>query len=153
MSLSTQEALRDAYRSAVREHLQRSLRTGEDWDRFNAIQGEAEERLKTENEAYRRDYPARLAEAKQIILREEHGVRLDHPLPPGAMKHADANTLHQKADTRVQRDHQRRCAAIREDAHARYVDLTDDIRQRDQSNLTSNFNQKVQRKRTGPTHI
>lgn len=131
MSLSAADAVQDAFRAAVRSDLQKRLHTGADWDRYSAIVAEATERIAAEDRAFARDYPQRMADAKEIILREEHGVRLDQPLPPGIESQSDATTLEHLAKDRVDKDHARRCAAIRRDEMNAYSDLLTDIRSRD----------------------
>ncbi|OIQ26168.1 MAG: hypothetical protein BM562_16640 [Alphaproteobacteria bacterium MedPE-SWcel] len=131
MSLSTTETVGDVFKRALQDHLQKSLRTGEDWDRYKAILRDTDARLMSEQVAYKRDFSQRMAEAKQVILREESGVRLDQPLPPGAQKHSDADALDRKAGIRVQQDHDRRVAAIKKDELDAYRSLTAEIRQRE----------------------
>lgn len=148
MSLSTTDSIKEAFHRAVRENLQLSLLTGEDWDRFKDIQRETDARLMTEQATYARDYTARIADAKEIILREENGVRLDEPLPSWAERHSDADALQRKADARVSRDHQQRCAAIKSDELNKFQDLKSEIRMRDTP--TRSFNRSTTRDRSGP---
>lgn len=151
MGLDDRESLQDAFRRAVRERLQKSLRTGEDWDRFKAIERETDARLMTEQAAFKRDYVLRLAEAKEIILREENGIRLDLPVPPWVEKHSDAEQLDQKARTRVQEDHQRRIGVIKKDALHAYQDLTAEIRARDAPEQHASLAQTWKQTRSGPS--
>ncbi|MEL6313531.1 MAG: hypothetical protein AAFQ60_05725 [Pseudomonadota bacterium] len=131
MPLSTTEAVQNAFKRAVLDHLQKSLRTGEDWDRLKAIQRQADARLMAEQSAYKRDFSRRMAEAKQLILREENGVRLDEPLPPWAEKHSSADALDRKAGERVRQDHERRIETITRDETDAFRELTAEIRARD----------------------
>ncbi len=131
MSLSTTETVGDVFKRALQDHLQKSLRTGEDWDRYKSILRDTDARLMSEQVAYKRDFSQRMAEAKQVILREESGVRLDQPLPPGAQRYSDADALDRKAGIRVQQDHDRRVAAIKKDELDAYRALTAEIRQRE----------------------
>ncbi|MDJ0630569.1 MAG: hypothetical protein QNJ44_20095 [Rhodobacter sp.] len=85
----------------------------------------------SEETAYKRGFSQRMAEAKTIILREENGVRLDEPLPPWAENRSGAEALDRKAGARVRQDHDRRCAAIKEDEMAAFQVLTAKIRARD----------------------
>ena len=151
MSLSTEDRLQDAFRRALREDLQRNLRTPEDWDRFKAIQRETDARLMTEQARYARDYTKRLAEAKEVILREEHSVRLDKPLPPWAARQSDAEALQVKADTRVRRDHDQRCAVIKRDELTRVQELSSDIRARDAPQRAQTLTQTWSQGRSGPS--
>lgn len=131
MSLSTDDIVQTAFKNAVQEHLQKNLRTGEDWDRFKAIQREIDARLMTEQAAYKRDFSQRMAEAKQLLLREENGLRLDEPLPSWAERHSSADGLDRKAGERVEQDHDRRIASIKRDEIDAFRDLTAEIRARD----------------------
>lgn len=155
MSLSTTDAVNETFQRTVQGHLQKALRTGEDWDRFNAIKEETSQRLEAEEQAYAGEFSERMAEAKQIILREEYGVRLDQPLPPGAEQHSDADALERKAGTRVLEDHRRRTAAIKKDECDRFRDLTAEIRARDAPTPTQSQHQDRSQdrspNRSGPT--
>jgi hypothetical protein len=149
MTLSTTEAVRETFLEATRQSLTRALRTGEDWDRYKAIVQETNARLEAEQASYASDYPARLADAKEIILREEHGVRLDQPLPPGAARVSDKDSLHRKAEFRVRHDYDRRVAAIKADELEHYRTLTADIRARDAPAATQSLGRSQDR--SGPT--
>jgi hypothetical protein len=153
MSSSTTDAVREVYRRAVQEHLQKSLRTPEDWDRFKAIKREEDARLMQEQAAFKRDYTQRMAEAKQMILREEHGVALDHPLPSWAEKQSDAERLTEKAHARVTVDHSRRTSAIRRDSTDAYTDLTAEIRARDAPAQERTLTQSFEQSRSDPKRI
>ena len=131
MSLSTQESVKEGFRRAVRENLARTLKTPEDWDRFKSILRETDARLVMEQAAHARDYQQRIAEANEMILREENGVRLEEPLPPWVHKHSDADLLEHKAQARVQQDYDRRVAAIKKDELDGFQDLAAEIRARD----------------------
>ena len=151
MNLDDRESLQDVFKRAVRERLQKALRTGEDWDQFKAIEREADARLMTEQAAYKRDYLLRLAEAKEIILREENGVRLDLPVPPWVEKHSNAEQLDQKARARVQQDHQRRIGAIEKDALHAYQDLAAETRARDAPEQQTSLTQTWKQAHSGPS--
>ena len=152
MKLSTEEAVRKMFAEATRHNLARSLKTGEDWDRFNDIIKEATFRIEAEQAAHARDYQTRIAEANEIILREENGVRLDQPLPPGVEKHSDADRLQTKAEARVHQDYRRRIAAINADELHQYRDLTNQIRMRDRPEQVSpSRSQSPEQSRSGPS--
>lgn len=153
MPLSTTHAVKETFRRAIREDLKRALHKGEDWDRFNATQRETDARLMSEQAAHAREYTQRIAEAKEIILREENGVRLDQPLPPGAMRHSDADALQAKADIRVRQDYDRRIAAITRDELDHFKELAAEIRARDAPTPSINPTQDRSHDRSGPTRI
>lgn len=150
MSLSTSASVHETFSRAVRENLQRALKTGEDWDRFKAILRETDARLMAEQAAHARGYRDRMAEAKEIILREEHGIRLDEPLPTWAIRQSDSEMLDQKAHTRVRQDYDRRLAVIRKDELDRYPDLSAEIRARDTPTQAFNRAQNRSHDRSGP---
>lgn len=151
MPLSTTDAVREAFVEATRQSLARSLRTGEDWDRYKSIIQETQARLEAEQAAHARDYPTRIMEAKEIILREEHGRRLDRPLPPGAAKFSNKDALQSKAERRVRQDYDRRIAAIKTDELDQYRALTADIRARDAPERPQTQFQNRAPSRSGPT--
>lgn len=130
MPTDTEAAVREIFRRAVQQDLTRSLRTNADWDRFTDIASETARRVNAETEAFQRDYGQRLAEARQIILREENGIALDQPLPPGTEPQSDKTELDRKADARVRHDHARRLAAIQADETDQYRTLRKSIRAR-----------------------
>lgn len=153
MTTETQSVVRAAYERALQEHLQKNLRTGADWDSFNMIRRDLDARLMTEQAAFKRDYSQRLADAKQIILREENRVGLDKPLPPWVDKHSNAEALLAKADTRVRADHARREATIRRDANDAYLALSADIRARDTPAVKQDFDHVNAPTRSGPKRL
>lgn len=151
MPLSTEDTLKTMYLEAARSNLARSLKTGEDWDRFNEIVQATSARIEMEQAAHAHDYLTRIAEAKEIILREENGVRLDHPLPPWAEKHSNAEQLQSKAELRVRRDYDLRIAAIKSDELDQYRSLTNTIRMRDAPDQNPSRSIRQSFNRTGPS--
>lgn len=151
MSLDTTEAIMEEFRSATREHLAKHLRHDADWARFRKIESEANQRLTQEEAEWRRDYHARLAEARQIILRETHGNLLEQPKPEGIEDIPDRQALDVKADQRIRQDHQRRLAAIKQDEIDRYQALRDTLRARDRlQGFAAHAFERV-RTRSGPS--
>ncbi len=153
MTLTTREAIQGAFLEATRKALQRDLETPQDWDRYIEIVAETDARLAAEEHSHAHDYQRRIAEAKEIILREENGIRLDRPLPPGVDKHSNPEELREKADARVRQDYGRRLTAIRKDELEQYRDLTAEIRARrtreSSPDLQQDWNRSV--RRSGPT--
>lgn len=115
MSLSTTDHVYSIFYEATKQALTRHLRTGEDFQRFAAIAHEAESRIATEQADFREHYHTRLAEAREVILREKTGQRLDKPRPRDLPHISDQAVLDTHADARVRHDHQRRIAAIKSD--------------------------------------
>lgn len=149
MSLSTTDRLHELFLESTRASLARNLRQPEDWDRYKAIVRTADARIMTEQAEYARSYKTRIAEAQEVILREEHGRRLDQPLPPGALKFSDKDALQTKADSRVRRDHQNRIKVITKDELAAYQDLLATIRDRDRLTQSQSLTRTFER--SGPT--
>jgi len=151
MSLSTTEAVREVFRLATQQALTRALRTPEDWQAFTTIAKEADARIRGETGAFKRDYGARLAEARQVILREGSGRILDIPKPRDTADVPDKARLDQRADTRVRHDHTRRLAAIRTDEIDAYQNLRETVRSRDarQGQAKTEFNRA--QARSGPS--
>ena len=151
MPISTTAAVRGLFVEATRQSLARSLRAGQDWDRYKAIIQEASGRLEAEQAAHAREYSSRIAEAKEIILREEHGVRLDHPLPPWVDKRSSTDALQSKAEIRVRQDYDQRITAIKADELDQYRALTNDIRMRDAPDQSPSRTIRQSFNRTGPS--
>lgn len=115
MSLDTTQAIHEEFRKATWEHLMKQLKHDGDWDRFNQIAWEAVQRNEQEKAEWQQSYHMRLAEAKQIILRETHGNILEPPKPKGVESIPDKDALNFKADSRIRADHEQRLAVIKQD--------------------------------------
>lgn len=131
MHLSTQEAIYEEFRNATRDHLMKNLKHDGDWGRFNEIENIAAERIAQENQEWQQSYHSRLAEARQIVLRETHGNILEPPKREGIDAIPDRKTLDAKADQRIRIDHDQRLAAIKLDELNHYQELRHVIQYRD----------------------
>ncbi|MEO0624689.1 MAG: hypothetical protein AAFU49_12955 [Pseudomonadota bacterium] len=131
MSLSTTDQVHTVFYEATKQALTKHLRTGEDFQRFATIAREAEARIAAEQVDFREHYPTRLAEAREVILREKTGQRLDKPRPRNAPHISDQAVLDHHADARVRHDHQRRIEAIKSDELHELALLRQDIFKRD----------------------
>lgn len=151
MSLSTTEAIYDTFRQATRENLVKHLRHEADWTRFRAIEDETLQRLAQETQDWQDSYHGRLAEARQIILRETHGNILEPPKPEGVEAIPDKQALDVKADQRIRQDHQRRLAVIKQDELDQYDELRDVIRKRDRLKDFAKAEFTQAQKRSGPS--
>ena len=151
MTRDLKASIQDVFRRALQNHLQQALRTGEDWDRFQSLRRATDAKILAEQTAYKRDFPKRMAEAKQLILREETGIRLDQPLPPGAERHSSADALDRKAGTRVRQDHDRRISAIKQEELTAFRDLAAEIRVRDAPAPVRDVFQDRSQDRSGPS--
>ena len=132
MTLSTGENVREMYRLALQQDIAKQLKAKPDWDRFLVIAKEGEDRLTDETASYRDNYTQRLAEARAQVLRERTGLHYDQPRPVGAPDPINNDEIERVAELRVQHDHVRRRAAIREDEIDGYRDLRADLQSRTQ---------------------
>ena len=132
MSLSTENDVRETYRLSLEENLKKALKTQQEFDRYKAITVEAAQRIDTEKEAFQTHYQTRLTEAREVILREQETLRLEHPKPSWAVDASpSADKIDLLARNRVQADHEARIAAIRVDQVDQYKALKEDVRDRD----------------------
>ncbi|MEM1150488.1 MAG: hypothetical protein AAGI03_08005 [Pseudomonadota bacterium] len=133
MMLRPSEAVHEVHRLALQQALTRSLKTDRDWARFNAIVEEAATRVDAEKADFRHDYQTRLAEARQTVLREQSKHSFDHPAPTGTTRTPlSPERVDILAMNRVQADHEKRIAAIRQDEVDGYHGLSADVRARDE---------------------
>lgn len=130
MTLATQEAIYEEFRTATREHLMKHLKHEGDWKRFNEIKEQADERTTMEHKDWQENYHSRLADARQIILRETHGNVLEEPKPDGIKAIPDRRALDVKADQRIRQDHKRRLSVIKQDELDQYQDLREFLKDR-----------------------
>ncbi|MGD1926642.1 MAG: hypothetical protein ACFB03_21040 [Paracoccaceae bacterium] len=131
MSLSTTEAVQEVHRLALQQSVSRILGTEHEWARFNTIVRKAAERVDGEKADFKHDYQTRLAEARQVILREQSKHTLDYPTPTGTEKAPPRpGRIDIMAINRVQFDHEKRIAAIRQDEVDGYRGLSATVRER-----------------------
>lgn len=133
MTGSSAETVRETYRLALQQSLQKKLKTQKDWDRYVAIASQSAERVDQENAAYRRDLMARLAEARAVVLREHEARHLTLKPPMGAesSRPLSADAVEYLAGERVRIDHAQRLTAIRKDEIHALKEMREDIRKRD----------------------
>ncbi|MEL7444326.1 MAG: hypothetical protein AAGK02_00760 [Pseudomonadota bacterium] len=132
MRLSTAEAVQEMHRVALQQTLTRALKTDRDWAQFNAIARGAATRVDAEKADFRHDYQVRLAEARQAVLREQNTRALELRAPGGSTPAPPSpEKIDVLATNRVQADHERRIAAIRQDEVDAYRGLGADIKARD----------------------
>ncbi len=151
MTESTAEAIHQAYRQAKRQHLMNHLRHQGDYDRFNAITVEARQRIADEKQDWQKSYYGRLAEAREVILRETYGDRLEAPKPGDIRPAPDRKALDVKADQRIRADHHKRLTAIRQDELDQYEELRNVIRKRDRLKDFAKAEFTQTQKRSGPS--
>lgn len=125
MSLSTEEALTETLLITLEQSLAKDIKTAADWDRYFDIRKEAAARVDDERTTFRTDYNARLADAREIILRKHTGRMFDHPKPNWAEVEdlPSADKIDLLARNLAQRDHEARIACIRKDQADQYKDL------------------------------
>ncbi|SCZ72679.1 hypothetical protein SAMN04488118_1158 [Epibacterium ulvae] len=133
MSLSPYDAVRETYRLAFQQSLQRDLVTQKDWEQYLGIAHEAATRTDQENTSFQQDYKHRLIEAYDVILREQNARKLNHPKPSWAVNTPLEDTtlsnerLNLMARNRVQADHDARLLMIRTDEMDQYQGLSKDL--------------------------
>lgn len=131
MPLATEETVRETYRVAVQENLKNYLKTPQEFDRYISIVKVAAERIDAERAASQTDHTSRLAEAREVILREYTGHMLDHSKPDWAADQLpSAEKIDLLARNRVQADHEKRIATIRVDEVDQYRALKSECRER-----------------------
>ena len=151
MTESTAEAIHQAYRQAKREHLMNHLLHEGDYDRFIAIEDEARLRIAVEKQDWQDSYYGRLAEAREVILRETYGDKLEAPKPEDIRPTPDRQALDVKADQRIRADHHKRLTAIQQDELDQYEDLREVIRKRDRLKDFAKAEFTQAQKRSGPS--
>ncbi|MEP2640065.1 MULTISPECIES: hypothetical protein [Alphaproteobacteria] len=131
MHLSTEQAVRETYRLALEQNLRNNVVTQPEFDRFAGILEEAAHRIDAEKDAFRANYHQRLAEAREVVLREHTSRTLDHPKPDWVVDTPpNAEKIDLLARNRVQADHEARITAIRIDQTDQYKDLRDVCQER-----------------------
>lgn len=124
MPLSPEEAVRETYRLALEDSLRKVLKTETEFDQYGTIQTEAAHRIDAEKDAFRANYHQRLAEAREVVMREHTSRTLDYPKPDWAEDIApSADKVDLLARNRAQADHDARILAIRVDQTDQYSDL------------------------------
>ncbi len=110
--------------------------------RFHKIEEMAQQRTEQEMTDWQQSYHTRLAEARQIILREVHGNILEPPKPAGIENIPNLQALDVKADQRIRLDHEHRLAVIKQDELDQYQELQNTVRGRNRlrGQATEEFN-------------
>ena len=153
MSLDTTEAIHEEFLKATREHLMKNLIHSGDWDRFNQIASEIVKRTKQEIADWQQSYHARMAEARQIILRETHGNILEPPKQKGVEAIPDRQKLNFLADQRIRSDHERRLAVIKKDELDQYEELKEFINRRNHLKGYAKSEFELNRTQNGPSRL
>lgn len=151
MSLDTTEAIYKEYRFTTREYLTKHLKHDGDWKHFNEIEQTTEERIAQEKQDWQESYYTRLADARQIILREVHGNILEPPKPEGIKAIPNRQVLDVKADQRIRQDHQRRLSAIRQDELDQYEEFRRVLKKRAPMKDQARAEFEKVRTRSGPS--
>ena len=151
MSESTADAIHQAYRQAKREHLMNHLHHEADYYRFNAIEADARQRIADEKQDWQDSYYGRLAEAREVILRETYGDKLEASKLEDIRPAPDRQALDVKADQLIRADHHKRLTAIRQDELDQYEELRDVIRKRDRLKDFAKAEFTQTQKRSGPS--
>ncbi|MGH1464136.1 MAG: hypothetical protein ACRBBQ_02130 [Cognatishimia sp.] len=129
------------FRDATKQNLMQSLKTPEDWERHNEIEGTAREAERDEKADFDLNKFDLLAEALKDVINEAGSKTFEHPTPYGTDKFGRSGN-ESEALRRVEQGHQNRLTKIRENEGLAYTELKQDIRAREQSRgvATEDFN-------------
>jgi len=147
VTTAASEAVRETYRLALQQRLQRTLKTQAEWDRFVGIAKGAAERIDLENASFRSDYQSRLEDARTTVLREHEARHLTYPPPEGAepVEPLSPDRLDLVAAQRVRSDHAARLRVIREDETDQYNAMREDLRVARQQRRTQALSHQTDR--------
>lgn len=118
------------FRDATMQTTIPELRTDADWKRFNEIKEEAEQHTNEELEAFERDRPTLLAEARKELIEKAGALTLDHPTPMGIDRFSTSN-IEDQAVSQVDLAHQGRLTAILKNEADAHDGLKKDIEMRE----------------------
>lgn len=114
MTQTIAQQLESAYARASMVETAKHLQTPQDWQRVQNIQARSSQARQSEQESFRQDYPARVANAREAILKE-HGERhYTHPAPQSAARRDrfDKDQIERQAHLRVHNAHAQTMAKI-----------------------------------------
>lgn len=114
MKLSITEQLEQAYARATMKDTAKHLRTPQDWQRVRDIQSDSHQARQTEQDNFRQDYPARVADAREAILMERASRNYTHPAPSWAagQDRFNKDQIERQAHLRVHNAHQQTMTKI-----------------------------------------
>ncbi len=114
MTQNITQQLESAYTKATLRETAKRLETPQDWQRYQDIQQRSAQTRQHEQMSFRRDYPARLADARKAILNERSAHHYTHPAPQSAIGRDRFNKdqIERQAHLRVHSAHQQTLAKI-----------------------------------------
>lgn len=114
MGQTLAQQLESAYARATMRDTAKHLLTPQDWQRVRDIQSDSAQARQTEQENFRQDYPARLADAREAILKERASRHYSHPAPSWAARQDRFNKdqIERQAHLRVHNAHHQTMAKI-----------------------------------------
>lgn len=114
MGQNITQQLEQAYARATMRETARHLRGGEDWQRIRDIQTHSAQAKQQEQQSFRQEFPARLADARDAILNERAAWHYTHPTPQSAARQDRFNKdqIERQAHLRVHNAHAQTMAKI-----------------------------------------
>lgn len=114
MTQSIAQQLESAYAQAALQETAKRIETPKDWQRFRDIQQRSAQTRQREQESFRQDYPARLADAREAVLKERAARHYTHPAPQSATRQDRFNKdqIERQAHLRVHYAHHQTLAKI-----------------------------------------
>jgi hypothetical protein len=108
------QQLENAYARASMAETAKHLHGTNDWQRVQNIQARSAEARQTEQESFRQDYSARVADARVAILKERGDRHYSHPAPQSATRQDrfDKDQIERQAHLRVHNAHHQTMAKI-----------------------------------------
>ncbi|MEO0486236.1 MAG: hypothetical protein AAF092_10025 [Pseudomonadota bacterium] len=135
------------FRDVVGQSCLLEMRTQQDWDAFKEIQRTARQREAVELKEFRETRDSLIADEKRRLIDEGGSFTFEHPTPSGT-DHFNPHDIAREAEARVDRAHQSRLIAIREEEAEAYADLAETIRAREglQGWARQDFNRSTDRR-------
>lgn len=118
MTQSITQQLERAYARATLRDTAKHLQSSQDWQRVREIQTGSNQARQTEQDNFRQDYPARLADAREAILNERAARHYTHPAPQSAAQSSggqdrfNKDQIERQAHLRVHNAHHQTIAKI-----------------------------------------
>jgi len=114
MKQSITQQLENAYARATMKETAKHLKSANDWQRVREIQSDSAQAKQAEQETFREDYQARLADAREAVLNERAARHYTHPAPQSAARQDRFNKdqIERQAHLRVHNAHQKTMAKI-----------------------------------------
>lgn len=114
MTKTITQQLEQAYARATMQDTAKNLRSPQDWQDVRDLQSHSKQARQAEQDNFRQDYPARLADARDAILKERASRHYTHPAPSWAARQDRFNKdqIERQAHLRVHNAHHQTIAKI-----------------------------------------